>query len=85
MIGAVFFSRFKAKMRGQNTDLGLKESNYGASSSHSYKDKLKKLACYSVARHLAPCGGRRFQSLRFELNKRRNDSSSVRNNKKAIR
>ncbi|KAK2571251.1 RNA-binding protein 10 [Acropora cervicornis] len=34
----------EAKMRSQNAGLGLKGSNYGASSSDSYKDKLKKLA-----------------------------------------
>lgn len=34
----------EAKMRSQNAGLGLKGSNFGASSSDSYKDKLKKLA-----------------------------------------
>lgn len=34
----------EAKMRSQNAGLGLKGSSYGASSSDSYKDKLKKLA-----------------------------------------
>ena len=32
-------------MRSQNAGLGLKGSSYGASSSDSYKDKLKKLVC----------------------------------------
>jgi len=64
-----FFTFLKAKMRSQNAGLGLKGSNYGASSSDSYKDKLKKLVCYSVAGHFAPCRARPFQSLRFELGK----------------
>ncbi|XP_073228278.1 RNA-binding protein 5-like isoform X3 [Porites lutea] len=34
----------EARMRSQNAGLGLKGSSYGASSSDSYKDKLKKLA-----------------------------------------
>lgn len=34
----------EAKMRSQNAGLGLKGSSYGASSSDSYRDKLKKLA-----------------------------------------
>ena len=34
-------------MRSQNAGLGLKGSSYGASSSDSYKDKLKKLVCIS--------------------------------------
>ena len=32
-------------MRSQNAGLGLKGSSYGASSSDSYRDKLKKLVC----------------------------------------
>ena len=64
-----FFTFLKAKMRSQNAGLGLKGSNYGASSSDSYKDKLKKLVCYSVAGHFAPCRVQPFQSLRFELDK----------------
>ena len=68
-------------MRSQNAGLGLKGSNYGASSSDSYKDKLKKLVCYSVAGHFAPCGARPFQSLLVELDKGRNGSISVRENK----
>ena len=56
-------------MRSQNAGLGLKGSNYGASSSDSYKDKLKKLVCYSVAGHFAPCRARPFQSVLFELDK----------------
>ena len=35
-------------MRSQNAGLGLKGSNYGASSSDSYRDKLKKLVCSIV-------------------------------------
>ena len=64
-----FFTFLKAKMRSQNAGLGLKGSNYGASSSDSYKDKLKKLVCYSVAGHFAPCRARPFRSLRFGLDK----------------
>ena len=32
-------------MRSQNAGLGLKGSSYGASSSDSYRDKLKKMVC----------------------------------------
>ena len=35
-------------MRSQNAGLGLKGSSYGASSSDSYRDKLKKLVCLLV-------------------------------------
>ena len=35
-------------MRSMNAGLGLKGSNYGASSSDSYRDKLKKLVCSIV-------------------------------------
>jgi len=35
-------------MRSQNAGLGLKGSSYGASSSDSYKDKLKKLVCVYI-------------------------------------
>ena len=60
--------RFIAVIR-EHAGLGLKGSNYGASSSDNYKDKLKKLVCYSVAGHFAPCRARPFQSIRFELDK----------------
>ena len=39
------YRSFQARMRSQNAGLGLKGSSYGASSSDSYKDKLKKLVC----------------------------------------
>lgn len=40
-------------MRSQNAGLGLKGSSYGASSSDSYRDKLKKLVCAIVLYTLA--------------------------------
>ena len=33
-------------MRSQNAGLGLKGSSYGASSSDTYQQKLKKLVCF---------------------------------------
>ena len=43
-------------MRSQNAGLGLKGSSYGASSSDSYRDKLKKLvgtiALYTFAENI---------------------------------
>lgn len=68
---------FNAEMQRQNAGLALKASNYVASSCGSYKEKLKKLVCYSVAGHFAPYGARLFKSLRVELDKVVNDSSSV--------
>lgn len=34
-------------MRSQNAGLGLKGSSYGANSSDTYRDKLKKLVCFT--------------------------------------
>ena len=42
-------------MRSQNAGLGLKGSSYGASSSDSYRDKLKKLVCFTFLVDLGLC------------------------------